>query len=539
MSAQFGAEELSWFGSLRERVGSVFPERQVHLRTNGRISYFRIGTSAQIFTLALAIAAGWWVGYASLSYVKHERIVAVKESQITNARLAYHSLLSEVAEYQNKFTSITNDLERNHAMMLGLVERNAKLRTSLRSISSELHDTKNDRAHIVSAREALSDTLAELKNEKGGLVERNAKLRASLRSISDELRDTQNDRAHIVSAREALSDKLAELKNEKGGLVEHNAELQTSLRSISDELRDTQNDRTHIVSAREALRGKVTELEDKTSGLATRNFVLKENLDTVESGLQAALSERNQARFQRSRMKIYVKQLETRLADLQQSYEVSVQRLTERTVTRITDLEHVISLAGIDPSKLARNDERTGGQGGPFIPVETPDDMPAGELKKNLDTLDIHLARLNTLQSAMRNLPLTAPLRSYYITSGYGKRRDPLNKRWAAHYGVDFGSTRKAKIHATAPGVVRRAGWKGRYGRYIEIDHGNGMITRYGHLHKIYVKRGQKVKFQQKIGLLGNSGRATGPHLHYETVFKKRSINPLKFIKAGRHVFQR
>ena len=441
MSARFGAEELSWFGSLRERIASVFPERQVHLRANGRISYFRIGTSAQLFTLALIVAAGWWVGYTSLSYVKHERVVAVKESQIADARLAYHSLLGEVAEYQNKFTSITNDLERNHAMMLGLVDRNAKLRTSLRSISSELHDTQNDRAHIVSAREAL--------------------------------------------------------------------------------------------------RGKVTKLEDKTSGLATRNFVLKKNLDTVENDLQAALSERNQARFQSSRMKVYVQQLETRLADLQQSYEVSVQRLTERTVTRITDLEHVISLAGIDPSKLARNDERTGGQGGPFIPAETPDDMPAGELKKNLDTLDMHLARLNTLQSTMRNLPLTAPLRSYYVTSGYGKRRDPLTRRWAAHYGVDFGSSRKAKIHATAPGVVRRAGWKGRYGRYIEIDHGNGVITRYGHLHKIYVKRGQKVKFQQKIGLLGNSGRATGPHLHYETVFKKRSIYPMKFIKAGRNVFQR
>ena len=490
MSAQFGAEELSWFGSLRERVASVFPERQVHLRTNGRISYFRIRTSAQIFTLALIIAAGWWVGYTSLSYVKHERVVAVKESQIADARLAYHSLLGEVADYQNKFTSITNDLERNHAMMLSLVGRNAKLRTSLRSISSELHDT-------------------------------------------------QNDRARVISARKSLSDKLAELKNEKGGLVKRNAELQTSLRSISDELRDTQNDRAHVVSTREALRGKVIKLEDKTSGLATRNSVLKENLDSVESDLQAVLSERNQARFRSSRMKIYVKQLETRLASLQQSYEVSVQRLAERTVARITDLEHVISLAGIDPSKLARNDERTGGQGGPFIPVETPDNLPASELKKNLDALDIHLARLNTLQSAMRNLPLTAPLRSYYITSGYGKRRDPLNKRWAAHYGVDFGSTRKAKIYTPAPGVVRRAGWKGRYGRYIEIDHGNGVITRYGHLHKIYVKRGQKVKFQQKIGLLGNSGRATGPHLHYETVFKKRSINPLKFIKAGRHVFQR
>ena len=183
--------------------------------------------------------------------------------------------------------------------------------------------------------------------------------------------------------------------------------------------------------------------------------------------------------------------------------------------------------------------ELVDGQGGPFIPIESIENAPSEDLKKGLDKLDLRLARLNSLQSAMRYLPLSAPLRSYYITSGFGKRRDPLNKRWAAHYGIDFGSHIKAKVFATAPGIVKVSGWKGRYGRFVEIDHGNGIVTRYGHLGKIYVKRGDKVKFQQKIGLLGNSGRTTGPHLHYETVFKGRAINPKNFIKAGHYVFQR
>ena len=426
----------------RERLTALFPERQVHFRTDGRVSFFRITTLAQVLALCAFCTTFGWVAFSSYSFVEHERVVALKDGQIANARLAYHSLLGEVAEYQNKFNAITQDLERNHSMMLGLVERNAK--------------------------------------------------------------------------------------------------LQTSLRSVSDALRTTQDDRAEIVGAREVLRRKLSNLEREMHGLTNRNFALKDTLDTTASDLQQALSERNQARFDGTRMRTYVKQLETRLAVLQESHEQSVQRLTEQTVTQIDNLEHVISLTGIDPQKLSTPQEGDmSGQGGPFIPAEALDAIPAGELKNGLDQLDSHLARLSALRSTMRFLPLSAPLNAYYITSGYGKRRDPINKRWAAHYGLDFGSTMKAPVYATAPGVVRMAGWNGRYGRYIEIDHGNDLKTRFGHLSKIFVKRGQKVGFRETIGLLGDSGRTTGPHLHYETVFKGRNIDPMKFIQAGRHVFQK
>lgn len=443
MSKPHGGEELTWLAGLRERAQAVFPERQVHLRTDGRVAFFRLTTLSQVIASAALIAALGWTGFSSYSYVEHNKVVAVKDGQIASARLAYHSLLGEVAEYQNKFNAITQDLEHNHAMMLGLVERNAK--------------------------------------------------------------------------------------------------LQTSLRSISDELRTTQDDRSKIVAAREGLRRKLSNLEQELGGLTTRNFTLRDNLDSVENNLQMALQERNEARFESTRMKSYVQQLEERLASLQQSHENSVQRLTEQTLNQIGDLEKLVSLAGISPEKLAAVDDggdSASGQGGPFIPAEALDSMPAGELKKSLDQLDNHLVRLNNLKSAVRHLPLAAPLDTYYITSGFGKRRDPLNKRWAAHYGIDFGSGKNAPIFATAPGVVKHAGWKGRYGRFIEIDHGNGVVTRFGHLAKIFVKRGQKVAFRDKIALLGNSGRTTGAHLHYEILFKDRNVNPMKFIKAGRNVFQ-
>jgi len=87
--------------------------------------------------------------------------------------------------------------------------------------------------------------------------------------------------------------------------------------------------------------------------------------------------------------------------------------------------------------------------------------------------------------------------------------------------------------------VVSYAGWNGKYGKLIEINHGAGLKTRYGHLHKILVKKGQKIKFRQRIGLLGSTGRSTGAHLHYEVVFRGKAKNPMKFIKAGQNVFQK
>ncbi len=135
-------------------------------------------------------------------------------------------------------------------------------------------------------------------------------------------------------------------------------------------------------------------------------------------------------------------------------------------------------------------------------------------------------------------LPLVAPTRHYYVASRYGKRRDPINRRWAMHYGLDLAGVHRSPILATAPGIVVKAGWSGHYGRTVEIDHGLGIRTRYGHLRRITVKRGQKVGFRQKIGEMGNSGRSTGTHVHYEILVNGRPRNPEKFMEAGKHVLE-
>ena len=106
------------------------------------------------------------------------------------------------------------------------------------------------------------------------------------------------------------------------------------------------------------------------------------------------------------------------------------------------------------------------------------------------------------------------------------------------HYGVDLAGWTGATIYSTAPGKVVFASRKGRYGKLVEIDHGFGLRTRYAHLRKILVKTGQQLVHRQKIGLLGSTGRSTGPHVHYEVRFEGKPLNPRKFIMAGRYVFK-
>ena len=107
------------------------------------------------------------------------------------------------------------------------------------------------------------------------------------------------------------------------------------------------------------------------------------------------------------------------------------------------------------------------------------------------------------------------------------------------HYGIDFVSEKNANVYSVSKGKVKRAGYFGKYGNYIEIEHASGFTTRYGHLSKILVKKGQTVSFRQRIGLMGNTGRSTGNHLHYEIVYKGRNKNPWKFIKAGKFVYKK
>ena len=175
------------------------------------------------------------------------------------------------------------------------------------------------------------------------------------------------------------------------------------------------------------------------------------------------------------------------------------------------------------------------GIGGPFIPYH-PDMRDLGGREILEVGLDVNLERFEKLRDVVIKLPLASPIKRGYVSSHYGRRKDPFNGRWAMHRGIDFVAKYKSAVHATAPGKVIRVGRQGKYGRTVDVKHSFGLVTRYAHLYRYKVKVGQKVSRGQIIGLLGNSGRSTGPHVHYEIRRHKKFMNPRKFLRATRNV---
>src|SRR5262249_7352809 len=146
------------------------------------------------------------------------------------------------------------------------------------------------------------------------------------------------------------------------------------------------------------------------------------------------------------------------------------------------------------------------------------------------------LVRLRALGDALAHLPLGSPLTWTQIADRFGFRMDPVSGRAAMHEGIDLRAARGTPVRATAAGTGSCSGWHGEYGSMVEIDHGMGLVTRYAHLAKALVKAGETVTLHQQIGLVGDSGRATGVHLHYEVRVNGQARNPINFLGASRHV---
>ncbi len=219
------------------------------------------------------------------------------------------------------------------------------------------------------------------------------------------------------------------------------------------------------------------------------------------------------------------------LGDTQDAYLISAEL---ETLNKIERNRALIQSTDMDVETVLS--ESPFGKGGPFISMDGITTNETGFVSR-VAAIQARTAESDALNTAVQALPLGHPVKGdTYRTSTFGLRHDPFTKRPTMHHGLDFGGQRLTPILATAAGVVTRSGRNGTYGKFVEIDHGHGFKTRYGHLHKTFVKRGQKVDKGIKIGGMGSTGRSTATHLHYEIHFQGRAYDPNKFLKAGLYV---
>jgi murein DD-endopeptidase MepM/ murein hydrolase activator NlpD len=223
----------------------------------------------------------------------------------------------------------------------------------------------------------------------------------------------------------------------------------------------------------------------------------------------------------------------------------SLDRVEQRQSTALNSIEEtydakarrlrgVLSDLGLDAGKIAVAGAG-GATGGPFVPARLPAQMH--NFEQRLQRVSHARAQVDRLTRTLSTLPVRRPLSGdIELSSGFGVRSDPFTRSPAMHTGLDFQGDIGDPVRATANGTVTAAGWSGGYGKVVDIDHGNGFSTRYGHLSAIDVHVGQTVKIGQAIGKLGSTGRSTGPHLHYETRVRGEAVDPQKFLRAGQRL---
>ena len=314
-------------------------------------------------------------------------------------------------------------------------------------------------------------------------------------------------------------------------------ELETGIDVIQNTLRRT-------IKERDAARAELASAEqDGNEGTgrseAARAADTLATLEFVTSSLDGTAKERDRMQGVADKEAERVAAIAKEKQDLETRNAAIFTQLEDALTVSVEPLEKMFKEAGLDPDDLL-NAVRKGysGQGGPLSPIAlstkgapTPDELRANAILAGLD-------QMNLYRLAAFKAPFDMPLKdNFRWTSGFGMRQDPKGWGTRMHAGSDMAGAYGTPVYATADGVVIHAGWANGYGRLIKIKHAFGIETRYGHLAQIRVEVGQKISRGDRIGDMGNSGRSTGTHLHYEVRIGGNAVNPMTFIKAANHVF--
>jgi len=308
-------------------------------------------------------------------------------------------------------------------------------------------------------------------------------------------------------------------------LIAHQAEQQFAYEDRIAELR-AQIDRTtsRQLLDQEQFQQKLDDLTRRQSMLEQRAAALSGAADPVTTG---SIKLPPMPRGRQSSISDTLGRVEAALDRVEQRQAIALNQMENRYEGKANLMRTVLNGLGIKLGGTA--------MGGPFVPVK----LAANEsFERSIMRVNLARAETDRLTAALNTIPVRKPVSGDIdLSSPFGVRMDPFIHEAAMHTGLDFRGEFGEPIHATAAGTVTVAGWSGGYGKMVEIEHGNGLATRYGHLSEIDVNVGDKIRIGQVVGKLGSTGRSTGPHLHYETRVNGEPVNPQKFLDAGDRLF--
>ncbi len=469
--------------TLVERVWAwlheTFPERQIYIRSDGRVQFFTFGPTLQATLAGLSLIFLGWVAFATVNVIFKDRIIAAKdhryqqmqsayENRITDLQISYDELNGALVSAEDKFKNTADELQNKQDTIIGLLNRRGQVEATLNGVNSGIVniDAPDDAAtSSASASDSISSSGTPGSDVEDG---------------SSELTIMQQPAAPAPRASKPAKASFLDLSVIK--------RLASVVFGTSPPPAVTTINYANHPAVRE-LQRQTARIQDINAG--ETEFMIQTRRELVEG---------------------------------------------------VDKLKTVMKRTGLNPDRFAQTVASGQAVGGPELPLQSLqlDGISDQTFQDEYLSTSIVLDQMNELLAGVRRVPLTTPVlgSAFERTSGFGTRRDPFTGNYAFHSGVDFSGPWGASVAATAPGTVIFAGKRGDYGNMVEIDHGFGIHTRYGHLSSILVRVGAKVNKGAIVGKLGSTGRSTGPHVHYEVWYNGNARNPSKFIEAGRYVLK-
>lgn len=358
-----------------------------------------------------------------------------------------------------------------------------------------------------------------------------------------------NARDQVARSQAAFEERLAALAAERDSraaeaaaaqqrfavALEQVSTMQSQLLASEERRRELETGITAVQASLQEALAERPQAQDAAAPEADRQEEFSVALDILSGELEQVSTARAAAEDAAAEAEARARELAVERDAIVARHDEIFAQLEEAVDVSLEPLDEMFKAVGVDADALLRT-VRSGysGQGGPLTPLahSTRGNAAITQGEARANDILVSLDKINTYRIAADKLPLAMPVQSAFrYTSSYGQR-------WGRqHAGIDMAGPVGTPIYATGQGVVTFAGWQRGYGNVIKIQHELGTETRYAHLSRIGVKAGQKVSRGARIGDMGNTGRSTGPHLHYEVRVNGKAVNPLSFIKAAQNVF--
>ena len=462
-----------------QRLSHGFPERQIYIRSEGQVQFFSFGSRMQGALAGVSVLCLGWIAFASVNVIFKDGILEAKERHFQQMQASYES---RIADLQLSYD------ELNSSLVLA-----------------------QDRF------QAVADSLDAKQQTLAALIEHKNKLQASL-GIA-----TPSSTAPALGAKTPSLNDVAGM----GGVFDPGRPNSTAITPPPSALGGEflQSPRSAAAPDQAAAAPAVSRAPGKATffrgAVLELGALFHRKISTNESNHPVI----KQANAQSARLVRLELGESTLLAEATQDVNKETLRLSR-----------VLKGTGINTATLMKrvSAERGAAVQIPEISAELTDDAFGAGMADAATAM----GKLHDVVATLNAIPLMTPTELGSMSSAFGARLDPFNEELAFHTGIDFSGPKGSDVRVTAPGIVVFAGPRGDYGNTVEVDHGYGVRTRYGHLSKILAQVGSPVDRGTIVGRLGSTGRSTGPHVHYEVWYDDAVRDPGRFIKAGHDVFK-